>query len=359
MADELRREGNEAFARKDFRHAEGLYTRALEFAPRDHVLLSNRSAARLAVGDADGALADANQCVALCSAFAKGHIRRAHALEARGEAWLAVDALDAALKADADMPGLAERAKAALAAARKTPAAELASLTTFRAALRHEPDLRTRLAFLAHAWNAAAPRTRVAALGAFFLLRDGGPRAAPSADDAFSAAPSVDPAVAGGAGAATGAEDEALAWVDGVTASAASAAAHAGLSRSEFTPEAMIALPLDNYEGVALPAEWLAWFGAQSARRQWAVLRAYWDDASELDRTFIVADLMHFFGYGAAERRAAAAAAAAAEAAGSGAAVGAAASASVAGAAAATSTPPETEAGTEAAATTGTDSSRD
>jgi tetratricopeptide (TPR) repeat protein len=88
LVEELKRRGNAAFQQKALEEAEALYSRAIEVnAGRDplrnqHIFLANRSAARCAMGKAAPALEDAEACVALDAAYAKGYFRQAQALSA-------------------------------------------------------------------------------------------------------------------------------------------------------------------------------------------------------------------------------------------------------------------------------------
>ena len=77
--------GNEAFSAARFSDAARFYTQALAGAPDDKALRSNRSAAYLALGWTDEAVADAVRCVALDAAWPKAHYRLGKALAATGE----------------------------------------------------------------------------------------------------------------------------------------------------------------------------------------------------------------------------------------------------------------------------------
>ena len=77
--------GNDAFAAARFSDAARFYTQALAGAPDDKALRSNRSAAYLALGRTNEAVADAVRCVALDAAWPKAHYRLGKALAASGE----------------------------------------------------------------------------------------------------------------------------------------------------------------------------------------------------------------------------------------------------------------------------------
>ena len=74
-AEQLSAEAVEALGASRPADAARLWTQALVLAPDDATLHSNRSAARLLLGRADGALADAERAVALRPRWAKAHSR--------------------------------------------------------------------------------------------------------------------------------------------------------------------------------------------------------------------------------------------------------------------------------------------
>ncbi|KAH9943011.1 activator of Hsp70 and Hsp90 chaperone [Epithele typhae] len=80
MADALKDQGNKAFQAKDYDKAIDLFTQAIEIAPTNHVLWSNRSAAKAGKKDYSGALEDAEQCVKVNPTWSKGYARTGAAL---------------------------------------------------------------------------------------------------------------------------------------------------------------------------------------------------------------------------------------------------------------------------------------
>uniref|UniRef100_M4BXX9 Activator of Hsp90 ATPase AHSA1-like N-terminal domain-containing protein n=1 Tax=Hyaloperonospora arabidopsidis (strain Emoy2) TaxID=559515 RepID=M4BXX9_HYAAE len=85
LVAEIKRRGNAAFQQNALEEAEVLYTRALAVTeshsmPNRHIFYANRSAARCSMGKAEQALEDADACVALDAAYAKGLFRKAQAL---------------------------------------------------------------------------------------------------------------------------------------------------------------------------------------------------------------------------------------------------------------------------------------
>ena len=127
-ADSLREAGGAAFRRGDAAAAEQLWGKALQLSPGDAALtpdargswsepswklpigdatlLSNRSAARLATGDARGALDDALAAVASAPAWPKARGRHAAALSALGRTEGALEACAAGLRLDPSAPYL-------------------------------------------------------------------------------------------------------------------------------------------------------------------------------------------------------------------------------------------------------------
>ncbi|KAL4150818.1 hypothetical protein PRNP1_010215 [Phytophthora ramorum] len=101
LVAELKRRGNAAFQQKALEEAEVLYSRAIAVNERNaqqtqHIFYANRSAARCSMGKADKALADADACIALDAAYAKGFFRKAQAMVKLGRFKDALAVLDTA-----------------------------------------------------------------------------------------------------------------------------------------------------------------------------------------------------------------------------------------------------------------------
>lgn len=75
MADEAKAKGNAAFAAGNFTDAITHFTEAINLAPTNHVLYSNRSAAYASLGKYSDALSDAQKTVELKPDWAKGYSR--------------------------------------------------------------------------------------------------------------------------------------------------------------------------------------------------------------------------------------------------------------------------------------------
>ena len=83
--DELKSKGNECFKQGQFELALEFYSKALSVSPSNHIALSNRSVAFYKLGKYNSALEDANKCVETNKSWAKGHLRKAAALNALGK----------------------------------------------------------------------------------------------------------------------------------------------------------------------------------------------------------------------------------------------------------------------------------
>ncbi|KAK7696579.1 hypothetical protein QCA50_001237 [Cerrena zonata] len=72
MANVLKDQGNKAFQAKDYDNAIDLFSKAIDLDPQNHVLWSNRSAAKAAKKQYAEALEDAEKCVSLNPTWSKG-----------------------------------------------------------------------------------------------------------------------------------------------------------------------------------------------------------------------------------------------------------------------------------------------
>jgi tetratricopeptide (TPR) repeat protein len=120
MSASAKRRGNEAFAAGDFARANKQFTMAIRMDKTNHVLFSNRSAARCGLGQFEEALADAERCVRMAPKWGKGYGRKGAALTGLGQGGEAVKAYVAGLAAEpgneALREGLAEAKRAIRAA---------------------------------------------------------------------------------------------------------------------------------------------------------------------------------------------------------------------------------------------------
>ncbi|XP_010897787.1 LON peptidase N-terminal domain and RING finger protein 3 [Esox lucius] len=84
-AVQLRREGNGLYAEKRMDAALEKYNEAIQLAPRDHVLYSNRSQINSSLNNYEAALNDAEMACNLMPLWSKGHIRKAQSLVTLGK----------------------------------------------------------------------------------------------------------------------------------------------------------------------------------------------------------------------------------------------------------------------------------
>lgn len=101
----LKDQGNKAFAAKDYDKAIELFTAAIAIDPSNHVLFSNRSAAKAGKKQWAAALEDAEQCIKLNQSWSKGYARKGAALHGARRYDEAVEAYEAGLKFE-DSPAL-------------------------------------------------------------------------------------------------------------------------------------------------------------------------------------------------------------------------------------------------------------
>ena len=108
MSAEAKRKGNEAFAAGDYAKAAKQFTMAIRMDKKNHVLFSNRSAARCGLGKFEEALEDAERCVKLAPKWGKGYGRKGAALTGLGQGGEAVKAYLAGLAVEPESEALRE-----------------------------------------------------------------------------------------------------------------------------------------------------------------------------------------------------------------------------------------------------------
>lgn len=99
-ADAFKDKGNKAYGAGRYQEAIDFYTQAIGIDNRNHVYYSNRSAAYLAMGKNNEALADAEQCHKINPGWSKGFFRVGAALRALGRLGEAEAILREGLRAD-------------------------------------------------------------------------------------------------------------------------------------------------------------------------------------------------------------------------------------------------------------------
>ena len=82
---QLKEKGNTFIREKNYQAAVDCYTDALKLDPSNHTILSNRSLAYFRLNKFEEALVDANKCTELAPAFARGHLRKAMALNSMSD----------------------------------------------------------------------------------------------------------------------------------------------------------------------------------------------------------------------------------------------------------------------------------
>ncbi|XP_063931410.1 stress-induced-phosphoprotein 1-like isoform X2 [Zophobas morio] len=98
--EELKAIGNSAFSAKDYAKAVDYFSKAIELAPDNHILYSNRSACYASLGSYDLALTDANKTIELKKDWSKGYSRKGAALAYLNKYDEAVEAYNEGLKYD-------------------------------------------------------------------------------------------------------------------------------------------------------------------------------------------------------------------------------------------------------------------
>jgi stress-induced-phosphoprotein 1 len=101
----LKDQGNKAFQAKDYDNAISLFSQAISIDPTNHVLYSNRSAARAGKKQWAVALEDAEECVKINPGWSKGYARKGAALHGLRRYDDAIAAYETGLKSE-DSPAL-------------------------------------------------------------------------------------------------------------------------------------------------------------------------------------------------------------------------------------------------------------
>eukprot|EP00904_Undaria_pinnatifida_P001203 jgi/Undpi1/11083/HiC_scaffold_30.g13381.m1 len=246
----LKEKGNAAFAAKNYEEAEGLYSQAIAMLGEDapHTLYGNRAAARLGLGRAADALADAETAIQKDGRWLKGYHRKACAHQAMGESGIALETYRQALDLEPKNKWLKEQvrqAKADFVNTSKT--APIASVEAWIAVFESMSDSRERLSTLAHLWNQCELQDRHHIFGQFLTLIAGAGRT------------------------------------------------HTGVHPEDFTEDMMVSLPMDNYEDLKPVDSWMAFFRGLSREEKVRGFKLMWDVTEDGEKNVIVNDLRHFF----------------------------------------------------------------
>lgn len=246
----LKEKGNAAFAAKKYEEAEGLYSQAIAMLGDEapHTLYGNRAAARLGLGRAEDALADAETAIQKDGSWLKGYHRKACAHQAMGESGVALETYRHALDLEPKNKWLKEQvrqAKAEFVSASKT--APIASVEAWIVVFESMSDSRERLSTLAHLWNQCELQDRHQIFGQFLSLIAGAGKT------------------------------------------------HTGVHPEDFTEDMMVSLPMDNYEDLKPVDSWMTFFGGLSREDKVRGFKLMWDVTEEPEKNVIVNDLRHFF----------------------------------------------------------------
>jgi len=318
-AEAFKQQGNEQFCKGEYIEAIQLYTRAIELDSTNHVsfsliwhgdmswqsillqlLFGNRAAAHYKNGAFEEAAADSNICLQLQPSWSKGHVRLAQALERLGRWEEAATAAQQASELEpnnAFVGGLAARIATGyfhvcLKAPLNTPA-------DFLRAFCASKDVRLRLATLATFWNACSKLERHAVFAALLP--------AVQASCMTGAAQVADIVGGGDAGEPPSTGVGALQQPESSQPPAAAASGGPEPSEQQLSPTvlqslrpgdvppaAMVALPMHNYTDVALPSEWLHWFGQLPSAERASVFSDAWDACTAQERQLVAGDMVHF-----------------------------------------------------------------
>mgnify|MGYP001030255452 CR=1 FL=1 len=71
LIEQYKSKGNEYFQKKNYHEAAQEYSKALGLNPNNYLVLSNRSATKYFLGDYEGALKDANECLRISPQWEK------------------------------------------------------------------------------------------------------------------------------------------------------------------------------------------------------------------------------------------------------------------------------------------------
>lgn len=145
-ADEFKAKGNAAFSAGNFTEAIEFFSQAVALDPHNHVLYSNRSAAKASMKDYDGALEDAKECVSLKPDWPRGYSRLGAAYFGLEDWEEAIKAYETGLQHDPSSEQLKTALEDAKAASvRPPPSRSPFSKPDFLAKLYMDPRTRTFL----------------------------------------------------------------------------------------------------------------------------------------------------------------------------------------------------------------------
>eukprot|EP01138_Halocafeteria_seosinensis_P005155 gb/GECG01005270.1/.p1 GENE.gb/GECG01005270.1/~~gb/GECG01005270.1/.p1 ORF type:complete len:313 (+),score=56.44 gb/GECG01005270.1/:1-939(+) len=256
-----RQQGNDRFVHKDYRGAIDLYTKGIEAEEEEkHLIYSNRSASKLALKDARGALQDADDCIKLSPNYVKGHLRRGMALLELERFHEAVDALRRAKHLKPESEYIGQQLSAAKKKAhKKDEESPPETIEQFRAAFDVVDDIpRLRLATMSDFWNLCSYGTRYKVFKEFLnKIQESNEKFAK--DDRTSTADAIQKTL------------------------------------QLYEPDDMMDFPMSNYSDVHIPISWEDWFDDLDSDTQVKVLSVCWDVCSSHEQHLVIQDLRSFF----------------------------------------------------------------
>jgi len=245
--EEMRRRGNEAFTAKNYEEANQLYSKALELEPSNHVLYSNRSAAKLNLGKNEEALQDALEALTIDPTYLKAYQRVISSHRALGNLEDALKASQAAVKLEpknAWAKGQLKQAQKEWANyLREKPVETVEDWIKLFKTLENPKE---RMLQLAEFWNSSRPEERLTIFHKFLAIIGGAH---------FTQA----------------------------------------IGSEEFTIEKMVELPMDNYADMERNENWLHFYRSQSPEDKLVTFEKTWEITTDTEKNIIVNDLKHFF----------------------------------------------------------------
>lgn len=178
-SETLKTKANESFARGEFSTAMELYSQAIEKAQTDKNLLailhSNRSAARIELGQEAEAVEDATIALAFNPSYVKAYLRKATALLRLGDEYGSYTTWKQAGEICEQSPALKKQLKDSLARwllfYNKVPV--ISSEDLLNRYMLADKNTRLKLSTLAHFWNISSKAERLEYLRTFLALIGG------------------------------------------------------------------------------------------------------------------------------------------------------------------------------------------
>lgn len=240
---ELKRVGNDHFVKNEFDLAIAKYDEALVLDEKNGVILANRSAAKLKLGQSADALVDAIKALDIDPTWKKARHRKAQAEMELDLHWKARRTYEDGLAVEPKDKWIIQQLEnMALDCMRRDATEEVTSSNHWREIFMHIPNFPVRLATMATLWNLSAPNERLVLFRRFLeIISDG---------------------------AETG---------------------------EEYESSGLFDFPMENYEGIKVPATWVTFYSAQTQEEKLNVFAQMFMDVSDEERDLIIKDMRHLF----------------------------------------------------------------